>query len=314
VKRAMCLLRAWRLNRPHGSLRELESEVAREPLRERTLRIRMTRAAHNRGHVEFVHAPEIEPVEGPGDNWPVGAQVKMLSQDRGSGALTGVLILPPGYRRKEGHLLADSEFFVLRGSLWIGETLHGFGFYSYAPAGATQAEWTVNEACELLFMARTGSPDFVPERGPNGADARSIEIDTERVSWSAGTRPDFSDPFPGLAIKVLRHVEETGENLLLFAAVPRFYRAGLEFHSCVQENYLVEGDLWLSNAGQMKPGSYLWRLPYTAHGPFWSRTGAVFLGWDEFTRDYYFSDDPRRTPDENRRQAESERHNPQRAG
>ena len=68
-----------------------------------------------RGWVELAHAPEIEPVPLPAEGWPLGAEIRVLSRDTDSGALTGLLRLPPGYRRGPGHLKIESEFFLLSG-------------------------------------------------------------------------------------------------------------------------------------------------------------------------------------------------------
>ena len=122
-----------------------------------------------RGWVELAHAPEIQPVPLPAEGWPVGAEIRILSQDTDSGALTGLLRLPPGYRRGPGHLQIESEFFVLSGSLRIGGTLHEFGFYDYAPPGATHEPWSTEAGCELLLMARDGAADFVPCPGPTAS-------------------------------------------------------------------------------------------------------------------------------------------------
>ena len=62
-----------------------------------------------------------EPI--PAEGWPDGAQVKVLSRDGVTGAFSGVLLLPKGYSRPDGHLAADTEFLVLKGWVRIGDEL-----------------------------------------------------------------------------------------------------------------------------------------------------------------------------------------------
>ncbi len=252
-----------------------------------------------RGWVELAHAPEIhwEPLAAPG--WPVGAEIRVLSRDTEDGALTGVLRLPAGYRRGPGHLPVESEFFVLSGTVRIGGTLREFGFYDYAPPGATHEPWSTEAGCELLLMARDGTPEFVPLPGPEGVEGR-IQLDTEEMTWTMSHVPG---PPPGLIHKVLRLVPETGEMTVLACNVPHYDYPRLEFHDCVEEIYCVEGEIWLGNAGTMRAGSYLWRPPYITHGPFYSGPGAVILVWTPSTLVNHYVDDPGRTPEENRQQA-----------
>jgi hypothetical protein len=253
----------------------------------------------SRGWVELAHAPEIEPAPLPADSWPAGAEMRVLSRDEESGALTGVLILPPGYRRGVGHLPIESEFLVLSGTLRIGGTLREFGFYDYAPPGATHEPWATEAGCELLLMARDGAPDFVPLPGPQGVEGR-IQLESEEMPWTMSHVPG---PPPGLIHKVLRIVPETGEMTVLACTVPHYDYPQLEFHDCIEEIYCVEGEIWLGNAGTMRAGSYLWRPPYITHGPFYSGPGSVILVWTPSTLVNHYVDDPSCTPEENRLEA-----------
>ena len=96
----------------------------------------------------------------PAEGWPHGARIKLLSEDTESGALTGILRLPPGYRRIAGHLRAGTEYFVLSGSLRVGDSLRGPGYYEWRPTTGTQEEWVSDEGTEIFLMARTGSARF----------------------------------------------------------------------------------------------------------------------------------------------------------
>jgi len=169
-----------------------------------------------RGHVELVHAPEIAAVEFPVGGWPVGARYKILSSDPESGAFTAVLLLPAGYRRTAGHLSSETELYVLGGTLRVGETTCGAGYYEYALPGSTVEEWTAVEPCEILFMARGEPPEFLSGPGRGGSEGR-VQIDTETMPWMNTTIPGLS---PGVCLKVLREVPATGEAVFIMGLMP----------------------------------------------------------------------------------------------
>ena len=75
---------------------------------------------YERGWVELAHAPELPWEPAHGENWPFGAEVKVLSRDESSGALTGIVRLPEGYRRGAGHHEGATEYLVLSGGLRVG--------------------------------------------------------------------------------------------------------------------------------------------------------------------------------------------------
>jgi hypothetical protein len=170
----------------------------------------------SRGHIELVHAPEIAEQDWVVAGWPAQPRIKILSSDPGTGALTGLVRLPAGYRRPIGFLAAESELIVLEGSLRVGETMRDFGYYEYAPAGTTQAPWSTETGATLLFFARDRAPEFAPHEGPRGADGR-IEIDSELLPW---TQSPIPGPSEGLLHKTLRLIEETGEMTVLVSNPP----------------------------------------------------------------------------------------------
>jgi hypothetical protein len=229
----------------------------------------------SRGHIELVHAPEIAEQDWVVAGWPAQPRIKVLSSDPVTGALTGLVRLPAGYRRPVGFVAAETELIVLEGSLRVGETMRDFGYYEYAPAGTTQAPWSTETGATLLFFARDRSPEFAPHEGPRGADGR-IEIDSELEPW---TQSPIPGPSEGLLHKTLRLIEETGEMTVLVSNVRHYDYPMLEFHDCIEEIYLIEGDIWLGNSGLMRDGSYFWRPPFITHGPFYSETGALMLVW-----------------------------------
>ena len=252
------------------------------------------RAMDDRGWVELAHAPELTERPLPAEGWPVGPTMKVLSISEQTGALTGELFLPAGYRRPAGHTPVQIEWLVLEGYVRVGTTIRSYGYYEFNPAGTDVEALTVDEGAKILFLSRS-RPDFIPAPGPNGVEGR-LQIDSEAMPWQGTHIPG---PPPGIILKLLRHIPETNEMTWICANPPRWDYPLLEFHDCIEELYLIDGDIWLGNCGTMRPGSYLWRPPFITHGPFYSRTGAVLFGWVPSLLVNHFPDDPRRTVEEN---------------
>jgi hypothetical protein len=253
-----------------------------------------------RGHIEIVHTGEITPDEVPGSGWQA-ARVRLLSHDPDNGAMTGAVELPPGYRRVPGRFDVPTEFFIRSGSLRIGDTVREFGYYEYSPSGVTHETWMTRNGCELVFLAH-GRPDFLVGLG-DGDPTERIQIDTDMIPYSQSKVPG---PPAGLLTKTLRHSEETGARVFLCTNVPRFTYPKLEYHDCVEEAFLLVGDIWIGTSGKMTPGSYFWRPPYVTHGPFYSEAGMLALFTTDGPLVNHYVDDPERSVQENRAEAEAE--------
>ena len=256
-----------------------------------------------RAHIEQIHRDDVpvEPLRAEG--WPAGLTASTLSRDPVTGDLTAILHLPAGWYRPPGHSPAGIDLYVLSGSLRVGESLRGAGYYEWSPPGSPQPEWRVgDEGAELIVFAPWARPDFVagPGAGEAAAAAGRIEIDTTRRDWSHTVIPG---PPPGMFIKLLRYVEATGEGLFLASTVPHYDYPKIEYHDCVEEAYMVDGDIRLGNSGNMSQGRYFWRPPYVSHGPFFSVTGMLALIYIDSPLINHFVDDPRRTVEENRAEA-----------
>lgn len=254
-----------------------------------------------RGHVEHVHAPALETVEFGAAGWPLETATQFLSRDEDpSGGLTALLTLPAGYHRVAGSLACDHQFLILSGALWVGDTVRTAGYYEFHPAGSGMEVWSTTEPCELLVKIE-GSPDLVA--GAAAVAEGFVAVDTARISWIANPVPGAE---PGLSVKILRSIEETGEMSALVANPPRFRYPMLEFHDCVEEMFLIEGDMRLANSGLMEPGTYFWRPGYVTHGPFYSHTGSLMFLWTSSTLVNHVPSGPSATLEENFAQAGEE--------
>ena len=253
-----------------------------------------------RGHVEIVNERDFEPV--PLERgWPSGAEARILSLDSETGALTAVVELAPGFRRGAGHLTADSDLYVLEGTLRVGGETLGRGAYQYRPPGATQEPWACDDGARVYLASRSGAPEFVP--GAGGAPDGAIDIDTDRMPWTA-SRKDPGPP-PGFFGKVLRSEPDTGAGVFLSASVPHLEYPHVEYHSCIEESYFLLGDIRMGTSGLMEKGSYFWRPPFITHGPFYSLRGKISLLYIDGPLVNHFVDDPARTAEENRAEYEA---------
>lgn len=253
-----------------------------------------------RAHIETIHRDDVpwEPLRA--DGWPAGMEAKTLSRDPETGNLTAILRFPPGWRRPAGHSPADVDLYVLEGTIRVGGALRGAGYYEWSPPGSTQPEWVVGDGgAEAIVFSPRARPDFVPGSGPGAAEGR-IEIDASCMEWAHTVIPG---PPPGMFIKLLRYVEATGEGLFLASTVPHYDYPMIEYHDCVEEAYMVSGDIRMQNSGLIVKGSYFWRPPYVAHGPFFSLDGMLALITIDSPLINHFVDDPRRTVEENRAEA-----------
>jgi hypothetical protein len=255
-----------------------------------------------RGHAEIVHESDFDWVDVPASGWPSGAKIRILSRDDETGALSGVLRLPAGYERPEGQLPAAAELFVLEGTLRIGDAIAERGHFEHAPAAAAQEPWRTELGATVFLMTR-GSADFSP--GGGGADpAGRIRMDTNRIPWVGQAT---AGPPPGIFSKRLRYDEATGERVFLCSMVPRYDYPMIEYHDCAEESYVLKGDVRMGTSGLMTAGSYFWRPAYITHGPFYCRDGFLALMYVDSLLINHYVEDPRRTAEENRAEAEAKK-------
>lgn len=232
-----------------------------------------------REHVEFVQTqclPWERGALGPGLE---DVEVKVLSRDPRSGACSVLCRYPAGFSRGPHRLAAAHEFLVLEGRIEWDGTAYGLDDYAWLPAGRPMSGGrTASGAVALTFFDALPAPagdDF-----PAGPAGTAIErVATHELPWvSADIDPDVQ--FLRLSHKVLRHVPETGEKTLLLDSGaqthPRGWREAQLRHECVEEMFLLGGDL-IGERGVMYEGAYFWRPPGIWHGPFGSRRGSLSL-------------------------------------
>jgi hypothetical protein len=228
-----------------------------------------------RPHIEFIHAQQLAWAPAPFADAPWrDLRAKILSRDAASGACSLLLELPAGFRARGTPETRPLELFVLEGGCRIGAESLRLDAYADLPAGGCEAEIASDDGAVLLaFAGDRPAPDAAATPG------RPRTIDTHDMAW---TRHDI-DPavqFLNLFHKVLRHDPATGEKTLLLSSGaqthPRDWREAQLLHHCVEEMYLLGGDI-IGERGVMYEGAYFWRPAGLWHGPFGSRRGSLAL-------------------------------------
>jgi len=233
-----------------------------------------------RPHLEFIQCQTIPwKLLGKESSRP-GAEIKLLSSDRATSACTVIIRYPEGWSMADSHYLkCDEELYVLDGSIKINELSYEKGDYAYLPAGFERTMMSSPSGCAVMTFYEGKHRAIVgaaPEEHCN-ADKLIRKMQTAQIDWRGAGDETIASPDVGL--KVLRFDPDTGERTwILKIDVPSsqpFEINGVEKHPCVEETFLLEGDMSMT-MGVMLTGSYFWRPPNIEHGPMGTRAG--FLG------------------------------------
>ncbi len=229
-----------------------------------------------RPHVEIVDERDLiwHPAELPG---AVGEAVQRnLAYDEEDGSLSATIRFHSDWTRPSGVHHAETEWFVLRGEVRIGDEVLGQGGYWHAPIGVLTPALSVTSGTEVLFFREFGGWDF----DPTDADTESVRPDQQLVirhsaqeEWipvEIGSPMRFDlggTPVPGLFIKMLHRDEKTGFYTRLIKAKAGWREHPLAHHPVYEEAYCLEGGFDY-NFGRMWPGTYFFRPALIRHGDF----------------------------------------------
>ena len=226
-----------------------------------------------RPHIEFIHAQVLP--------WETGAladvEIKVLSRDTDSGAVSLLQRYPAGWSSAAPHHLAAAEdFVVVEGDIAVNGVSYTELAYAHFPAGHGRREIRSEGGAVVLSFFDT--PPEVTE-GEGDSVAGLIEkIDVLHEGWDA----DYSGvDSPELAAagarkKILRSDPAAGDQTWFIGTLPLWRERKTETHPVVQEMYLLSGSI-AGNTGIMHPGAYFWRPPDINHGPYGSKTGNIIL-------------------------------------
>jgi hypothetical protein len=231
----------------------------------------------NRKHVEFVRYDEIAWQSLEIEDLPNGLEIRILSEDLETGALSGILRVPAGWSFAEDFTsTAPEHLFLLKGDLQKGDFEYREQSYAFRPAGAPHGAMRSETGCEAIVM---WDAKFTANIGEKGTTEGMIgKIDTIEQHWEPTIA---TGPAAGIKVKRLREVSETGELTFICGIMPNWYERRPEHHPCVEESFKIFGDMNLNtNLGDkmiMREDCYFYRPPFIKHGPLYTRTGTMSL-------------------------------------
>ncbi len=230
-----------------------------------------------RPHVELVDEKDLlwHPAELPHGSGE--ARQRNLSYDEENGAASLTVEFLTDWHRGPGLHAAQTEWFVLEGTVRFGENTLGKGAYWCAPRGVATPAVSAEAGTRVLLFREYGDWGFTPATGAGvDSDERLVVKDTSRMEWFDVVDPDNGSPMdferggtpvPGLFIKLLWRDPETGFYTRLIKAKPGWREHPLAHHPVFEEAYCLDGEFDY-NFGVMTPGQYFFRPAGVRHGDF----------------------------------------------
>jgi hypothetical protein len=220
-----------------------------------------------RAHVELIHENdyiwhEAELPFGEGK-----ALERRLSTDEEDGSSSLSLQFPADWGRGPGVAHADTEFYVVSGSLVYGGTEVGPGGYLQVPKGVPMDWIKIREGSHVLHWREYGDAGFDPD-GPRRFEGSPSLIDPSKMEWVAA--PTVG-PLTPLYIKLLHRGPKTGFYTRLIRAPRGWSDHRLAHHPCYEEFYTLSGKM-AYNFGDIDEGTYCFRPAGVKHGHFIAET------------------------------------------
>lgn len=240
-----------------------------------------------RPQTENLNVSDITP-----ENWTVpgladGLQVRRLNEDPETGALSAMIHIPKGWKRKEAAIgEADQDLFLMDGELEIGGNVLQSGAFSFYPNGVVQPPWIARQDC-AAFVIFNREPVFhaATESSPDAKTEQTVAaLDTWTMEWFdplAASKPSVKF-HPGIFVKVLRVDPDTGTSTHLAGLMPGWFQEGIEVHPVREESIIISGDVNIATVNgeggyTVEVGGYYSRPPGIPHGPLSSKNGNVGL-------------------------------------
>ncbi len=243
-----------------------------------------------RPHVELIHEDDYiwHPAELIGGDGR--ASERRLSVDEEDGSSSLRVDFHTDWGRGPGIHHANTEYYVLKGSMTYDGREMGKGAYVYAPRGVPTAAITIGEGSRILHYREYGDAGFDAvdsTAAARWADAREdvIVIDSEAMNWDAVPN---AGPMPGLFIKYLHVDPITGFYTRLVHSQEGWADHRLAHHPCYEEAYTTQGHMEY-NFGTLDLGTYFFRPARVKHGHFTSLPGGAtwLLRSDGELRNWY---------------------------
>jgi Domain of unknown function (DUF4437) len=205
------------------------------------------------------------------------ARQRNLNYDEEDGSASLLFEFVTDWQRGAGLHAAQTEWFVLAGSVRIGDTELGEGGYWCAPQGVSTPSVSATAGTRILLFREFSDWSFTPAQGDAANISEGLFIaDSNNMDWydvvdpENGSPMDFErggTPVPGLFIKRLFHNPKTGFYTRLIMAKPGWREHPLAHHPVYEEAYCLEGNFDY-NFGTMSPGQYFFRPAGVRHGDF----------------------------------------------
>ncbi len=200
-----------------------------------------------------------------------GAEVKVLSEDGGTGAASLLVRYPAGWSLPGGARGGDEEILVLEGALTAGTRRFGYLHYARWPAGHDAGVRASAEGAVVLTFLSGDLRRPAPARFD---PAHRVEhLDTFAAPYTGNFHPEFP---PGAGRKVLYTDPLTQETSWILGTLPLRWAERAEVHEFVEEMYLLSGESH-GDRGVMRPGAYFWRPGHIPHGPYGTLTGNLYF-------------------------------------
>ncbi|MCB1624154.1 MAG: DUF4437 domain-containing protein [Pseudomonadales bacterium] len=232
-----------------------------------------------RPHSEFLQSQWLPWQSGlPGGERPAVA-ARTLSRDPDNGACSLIVRYSRAFVDTPHALDVDEEFFVLSGSLQIGDVTYGVHHYAHLPRYFPRGVMSSPQGAEVLtfFSAqprRLGAPDRAYDY------ARLVlQLDTRQLAAHTGPRKHMaSEGFNhGGTVHKLLFDDPLTKDKTWIAGLPPYWSCDtVERHPVCEEEFAINGDIHMPN-GVMHTGAYFWRPENVPHGPFGTVGGTIHL-------------------------------------
>ncbi len=203
------------------------------------------------------------------------ARQRNLSYDEENGAASLLVEFTSDWQRGSGLHTAQTEWYVLEGSVKIGGHTLEKGGYWCAPTGVKTPEISATSGSRVLLFREYGDWGFEPTTESCTTEDIIIK-DTNAMDWYDVIDPDNGSPMdferggtpvPGLFIKLLWRDPATGFYTRLIKAKAGWREHPLAHHPVFEEAYCLSGDFDY-NYGKMSSGQYFFRPAGVRHGDF----------------------------------------------
>ena len=221
-----------------------------------------------RPHIEMIHESDYiwHPAELPHISGE--AVQRNLSVDEEDGSAATSVLFRDDTHRPSGYHVADTEWFVLEGSMTAGVTELTAGGYIHIPRGTTTPPLRISAETRALVYREGGDWSFelANEETRYYTPSEVTILGTETMAWTPVESPEAP---PGHMIKNLHRNPDTGFFTCIIWAKPGWREDRMMHHPVFEEAYTISGRMTY-NFGLFTPGTYMFRPPYIKHGPFQS--------------------------------------------